>query len=484
MAMVDSPKRFFVLCAPTGSGKSITIAAYLKLMSRWKSMYLTESKQLQRQLRESLGTLGWNDVRGQSNYDCVVDPPYTVDMGPCHEGVACSLIRDGGCHYYDARRAAELGQFGLSNYSWWLHNLFPPINCLVLDEGHVAPDALAEYLSATFTTAIIKKFFNQPPPTKGWSHWAKHSVADLERQVEDMKRAARQNKRLRADLRTLRALLLKVLRLATAKESDWVIEKTKYGYRFDPTWPAPYRELLFRDTPKVILVSATIRPKTLEILGIKPDEYEFHETPSTFAVARRPIYHVPTVRLTYRSTDSQLRLWLARLDRLAFDRRDRKGLIHAVSYQRRNLILRNSVNRDRLITHESGQQETALARFIQLPERQGPIFLSPSATQGLDLAHDKCRYIIWAKVPFPDQRSKILKARAKIDRDYPMYLTALKLEQGSGRGNRFDNDWCETLIVDDQILWFVKKFKRFFTRAFLQAFKRLKSPPAPMKEMK
>jgi hypothetical protein len=42
------------------------------------------------------------------------------------------------------------------------------------------------------------------------------------------------------------------------------------------------------------------------------------------------------------------------------------------------------------------------------------------------------------------------------DPDYANYVAMQKLVQAVGRGMRAPDDWCETLIVDDQFSWFVK----------------------------
>lgn len=496
--LIDCAKRFPTLNAPVGSGKSLTYAAYLRLTGG-RAVILTSTKSLQDQLSADFASLGFVDVRGQSNYPCPIEPPDTVDLGPCHAGYACDLKR-GGCPYYDAQRLAYSSEVTITNYSWWLyHNKvgepYPPIDTLILDEAHAAPDELADFLSCTITKDQVRRFLSnyEPPINRGWRLWAKDRILHLEGEIEGhWKPRARANKSARKEFRSARLLLLRLQTLAQAPdEKDWVVEKARtykgdHYFRFDPTWPGPYSEQLFRKTPKVILVSATLRPKTLSLLNIKEEDYEFRETASTFPIVRRPVIFFvgkPRVALTYRSNDSVLRMWITRIDNIIRRRLDRKGILHCVSYVRRDFLLRNSRYSDRFIIHDSGQQGEAVARFKASPPSEGKIFLSPSATTGLDFPYTEAEYSIIAKVPFPDLRSKILQARARHDRDYSMYLTALDIVQASGRGMRAEDDRHETWIVDDQFGWFFSKYRKFFPQWFIESVKRSEKVLDPLPKL-
>lgn len=488
LRLIDSPKRFVALVQPTGSGKSLTYASYLKLAGG-KSVILTSTKSLQDQIQRDFSSLGYSDVRGQSNYPCVIDPPLTVDLGPCHAGLSCDLKR-GGCPYYDAVAEGKRSAVTVTNYSWWLHTNaygegFPPIDTLILDEAHAAPDELADFLSCEFSREHVKRFLSgyAPPPTK-WNNWAAEQAVALEGELEHAKYRALTNKKERRNLRTAQSMLLKLHRLAKAEEGDWVVEEEKRGWRFDPVWPGPYSEMLFRQTPKVILVSATMRPKTLALLNLKPEDYDFHESPSTFPISRRPVYFFvgqPRLAITHRSDDSVLRLWLARIDNILRRRLDRKGILHCVSYARRDFILRNSRFADHMLSHDSGEQAKVVERFKAA--RPPAFLLSPSATTGLDFPYQEAEVSIIAKCPFPDQRSKILKARAKKDPDYAIYLTCLDIVQASGRGMRAADDQHEVFIVDDQIQWLISKYRRFFPEWWLEAVRRIETIPDPPKRL-
>src|SRR6185295_9541682 len=92
---------------------------------------------------------------------------------------------------------------------------------------------------------------------------------------------------------------------------DWVIEENdKDEVVISPPWVHPYAEqYLFLNIPKIIMVSATIVPKATSLLGIPDTQMTFKEYPSTFPAERRPIYWVPTVKLSYGADKETLKTW-------------------------------------------------------------------------------------------------------------------------------------------------------------------------------
>ncbi len=67
--------------------------------------------------------------------------------------------------------------------------------------------------------------------------------------------------------------------------------------------------------------------------------------------------------------------------------------------------------------------------------------------------------------------------------DYTAYLAMQSLVQAYGRGDRAEDDWCETLCVDDNLKWFIWKYREFAPRWFLDAYRKwdsLTSVPKPL----
>lgn len=268
----------------------------------------------------------------------------------------------------------------------------------------------------------------------------------------------------------------------------WVVEPAivggkKAGMSFQPVWPAPYAEsMLFRGIEQVVLVSGTIRPKGAELLGIKREEMLFLEFPSTFPVARRPIIFLPTARMSARMPDKELQKMYRQVGAVANARADRKGLLHSVSHSRKKefsealgLMGMGRV----LITPGLGSQ--AVAEAVERFRKAKPPCLinTPSVETGVDFPLDAAEYCIVPKLPFPDIRGPVMKARMAIDKDYANYLTALRLVQMTGRGMRSREDRFESFILDAHAWWFVWGHKSLFPQWWLNAFRKVDRIPAP-----
>jgi ATP-dependent DNA helicase DinG len=487
-SLVDSPFRFSGLVAPTGSGKSSTALAVARLMrlqaavpKDHRVVVLTSTRALQDQY-SSYGKLA--DVRGQSHYVCVAEPRLRVSEGFCHLGPRCEL-RDGGCHYYDAIGTAKAAPITVTNYSWWLaHSLYseeyPAPALLVLDEAHAADQDLSEALSVTITKDELHHLLRDEIPGKDWPSWAEHHKNEVGGAWDDIR--SQGTDLAAADRRRafkLRDLHRKLTRLAATKETEgWVMEHTPKSLRFDVAWPGPYaEELLFRGSPRVVLMSAVLRHKTMQLLGLKKGGYDLHEWPSSFPVDRRPVRVVPTVRLRWDSDPALLTLWIARLDQIIDRRLDRKGVLHTVSYRRRDEIMARSRHRSIMVTHGPGELDSCIKRFKSAP---APCLLvSPAVTTGVDFPYSECEYSVVCKVPFPDSRSRILKARQAADREYGLYLAAMEIVQAAGRGMRAADDRHEVLIIDDQVRWVLSKYEHLFPRWFLDAVHWESGVPSP-----
>jgi Rad3-related DNA helicase len=499
LSITDTDKRFVGSVLPTGAGKTLTVVGAALLAGR-RTAFLTSTKLLQEQYLRDMATSGMVEVKGQANYECIAFQDehralrdktwHGCDEGPCRAGLYCTRKPtqdegdiEKGCLSYDAVARARRSRLVVTNYKYWMHaNRFRPelgrFDCLVLDEAHHAPTELADFLSTRLDAADMQLLGSGGPRTQdsagAWADWAKSHEKALRSLLEERPQS-------RAELRKHRhasRVANKLSSLVDMAEGDWVIQSHNSAWHFDPVWVANYKEKLFRGIPHIVFTSATFTHKTAAMLGVGSGDLEWHEAPSDFPVARRPVYFCPTVKLDYRADESQVRLWLATVDNFLRRRRDRKGIIHAVSYERAKLIRRYSEFAPSMILNEKWDTKDRVAEFRSAGP--GAIFVSPSVTTGYDFAGAQCEYQVIAKIPFPDRRNPVTAARTAHDPEYPAYIAMQELVQAVGRGMRSADDQCETIILDSNASWFMRKHRDLAPDWFMAAYQRVDTLPDPL----
>ena len=478
---VHSKTRHTVIQSPTGSGKS-TIAAMIMRLEAGRTITLTATKGLEDQYS---GVFPWMfDIRGMGNYVCLAAKDQfkktfqyrrgdiMCDEGPCKSGRTCTL-KENGCTYFDAYRSALASQQLLTNYSYFLAMRrfgrgLGPARTLVLDEAHALPE---ELMSACRIEIPVGLLDGNPPSThKGWREWSAQMTHELRPQDE------------KEDVRQRRTKLLDALAQLGRIDESWAWDVVSDTVVFEPTIPRLLFPALADDATcdALVYLSATITPATLKLLDIRPQDVTFQVMSSRFPVKRRPIYLVDTVRVDHKMSGDGVQFWINRLDKIIGNRLDRKGIIHTVSYGRMWDILKASKHRGIMIAPRSASELAAtVERFRRM--RAPAILISPSVMTGWDFPYTDCEYQILVKVPFPDTRSNIAKARIAATEGYREHLTMQSIVQAAGRGMRADDDQCETFIIDNHAKWFlpVARDRGLSPLWFSEAIVHVKAPPPP-----
>ncbi len=495
MHSLSAEKRFVMSVCPTGFGKSLMYMAHA-LLKGGRTLILTSTKGLQSQLVRDFGDLIC-DIRGRNAYRCRLEGNETTcDYGPCIAGVHCKL-RDSSCLYYKAFQRAKRANIAVTNYAYWMTSceygeaLFASdskFTTLVCDEAHDVPDLVASFLTVNLNVSdeVMRTVVPHDKPTTvaGWAVWAERRYDEVQKWEQDLKEDLREGSpsiRERRKLVKLGRLLKSMDRMATM-DDEWVMDATGDLYSFSPIWPrAQCEEVLFKGIPHIVFTSASVCAKTLEYLGIPMEEIDSVEYPHTFPVANRRLYHIPTIRLNFRSTPGDIKKWVIRIDQVVGARRDRKGIVHTVSYARRDRVMTESRHRDIMVSHKRGNVIDMVRMF---KESDPPLVLvSPTMVTGWDFPGPECEFQIIGKLAFPDTRNQIVKARAQQDPDYAPYVAMQKLIQECGRGNRFESDRCENFIIDDNVVWFMPKYAHFAASWFRETFQRVKTIPRPAEKL-
>lgn len=485
--MLSSNKRITALSAPTGFGKSPAYIAYA-LLSGQPTCIVTNSRGLQDQLMRDYACIGLVDIRGRANYQCEMREDYS-----CQEGYVARCPYKGtvGCPASKAEMKASTSSLVVTNYDKWTAARKPGqglshFTQVVFDEGHDAPDKVAQAMQVTISTNEVEDTLELDYPIdtnkfECWKYWAAHAKSVAEEKVmaqeDKIKYVSSPKPTWIRELAHLKSLVRRLAIISTGRSDDWIVEEVNNEFVFDPIRPARYAEaVLFLHIPRIIIVSATLRPKTLSMLGVNGQTSDFHEFDSDFSRDRCPVYYIPTMRVDARAKDLSM-LWV-RLDQIIAKRQDRKGIVHTISYVRQQDIMARSRFTQRMMSTARGIPATAMVEVFKA-SKPGSILVSPSVSTGYDFPGTDCEWQFLVKIPFPDGRTKINKARTELDPEYGPYQAMQTMVQAIGRGMRSKNDLCESFLGDDHLEWFLPRYRHLAPKSFSNFFRRVEVVPQP-----
>ena len=521
----DSGKKFAIVCAPTGSGKSHlaeTIAkaskapsptqehlirsyeiyakdalgsyvndeAYLK-DGPFGAFILTSSKALQNQYKQLFNEVV--TIKGKNNYQCDVDKDATVDIAPCitspKQKKECFCADR--CPYYQARNNGLVSLDPILNYKAFfsLPCFLKRRQILICDEaGH-----LEEEIVGDNTVTILYSFLEEEgieynkllkDDPKEAKLWCLDIYSQLDELVKDvLSRLRLFNSKDGSSYSLKHKALMKLNKLRRLTETlgkvidNWekcqymIEERDKDLVTFIPYDIKPIAKQLFSWADQVILMSATIsNPKVYaKSLGIDVKDYGFLEVDSVFSPKKSPIMASSAYKLNYYNIDKDLpkvlELALAVCDKHKKD----KGLIHTHSFKITQALQKAVRGDSRFLFREAGRTNEDI--LFEHKNTGGPtILVSPSMDTGISLDDDLGRFQIILKAPYLPLGSKRIK---RILDEFPEHYSMKMLDtliQMAGRCTRSTTDYSETYILDGVATNAILKEKRNLPKNFLERF--------------
>lgn len=476
-----SDKRFIIIDAPTGVGKSGIAVALHYLMGSSKTVITTSTRYLQQQYDN---TFELPTIWGRSNYPCAIMDNVSVEDGPCSIDQGCdSSIKWKVCEYYRAKKRALSAPIAVLNNSYYLHEAnyaggFSNADLVIFDEGHLLESSLLSFVGVRLTFKSLAQYtsawqdIEEPIQLLSLVNQIEPAVhSELTHAIETIANTVT-SENLKS-FRYISALHKKLVRVKHTDLREWVLNRDLGGFNLVPIVVNDIAEdYAFRHGKRIIIMSATIGNGEVfgRQLGIPLDQMDFISVNSPFLPAMRQVLFCPVAKLNYKSADTEYQKLYDAIETILTKHSDQSGVIHCVSYKLRDRIMDNlsyAVSK-RIITHggQYGSRDEAIARFKSTP---GSVLLSPSAEVGLDFPDDEARFAIWAKIPFADLHDKQVAARKDMDPEYYIWQTVCSLMQGSGRIVRHARDWGITYILDKNFKWIVKYNKKLFAPWFLEA---------------
>lgn len=495
----DKNNKFFLLNLPVGTGKShlaLMIADwYQKNVSRSAKVdIITNSKILQDQYADTYSSI--SDLKGKENYEC---EQYSCS---CAQGAEFNRLNKTSCEtcpYNSAKESFISGNISLTNfYLYILYAIYNPkllesrdARVLIVDESHEFDDVMSDFISIKMTENSIKKmkFTNEGEIIKRLK--AVSSIADyvkfltyllneVNSTVEDMEKGlGSQSRNVRSDKRDLKISKLlktknsdvKIMQSITelrqhqlkidiflkeykANPNNWVLEQNyneklkQKELSLEPIWAYDYLDkYVFSNYDMVVLMSGTILDKNLfcQLNGLDVTKAVYYSIRSPFPLKNRPIYYMPVGKMSYKAKEDTFKRYIPYIQKLLSKYKNQKGIIHTNSFELANWI-KTSIKDPRLLFHDSSNKDEMLKFHFESEEPT--VLVSPSMDTGVSFDHEKSRFQIIAKVPYPSLASQKNKLRQKNNPDWYSWKTIAGIVQMSGRSVRSETDWADTIIID------------------------------------
>ena len=500
---INNGKKFIIVQAPTGSGKSFiskTLAngcndvdpIFERLVNSYDAynmanmsevlatrphgaFALTTTKQLQNQYVELFSDC--KPLKGKVNYQCAVDTEFCVNLAPCT--IASSLKKEcwntNKCPYYNARNKALTGKFSVLNYSMFfsLPDCVKRRDIIICDEASELESELVNNFSCEIVYKKLAALKIDYPKLIDDNHEKAYAwLSNLFEVVEESLAANTKTRYINIKKwDTARQLVLTEMKeaikrtLGTWSNVHYVIERDGDQAKFIPFKVSPLAAELFDHAEHYILMSATIvNPKNFaKSLGIK--DYIYIEVPSAFESSKSPIYCSSKYPLSYAKMKEYLPKVIEQIVQLSKIHEGEKGIIHTHSFDITQAVQRK-LNGSRFLYREEGSTNEDIVKE-HIMRKDATVLISPSLTMGIDLVGDLGKWQVIVKLPYPPLGSKRIKMLFDEDKEWYTAQMLKGLIQASGRCTRTAEDVAVTYILDGNIVRILKENHDILPKHFL-----------------
>jgi ATP-dependent DNA helicase DinG len=508
----ESGKKFIILEAPVGSGKSPIAIALARYFG--DSHLITPRKSLQDQYYEDFSEESVL-MKGRNAYPCtrgknkkiylrvindirsgqVKQPRYdepNCGNAPCRNSktvYSLCVEAHGECPYSVAIETAQEHHTVIHNIHSFVFQTnfgekFQKRKLLVVDEAHEIENVIRGFIAKKFTLKGQIEAADVPSNQETIDDWCEFfssdkfipemSAYEATLKEEDKTYVTERDKYLE------QILLLKdkseyYEKAFTVKRSlNFVGSKCiSTTFEFIPhSLGNSASRLMFDYGEYVVLMSGTIYDKNVYCrnIGLNPADVHFIRVPSTFPLKGRPIYVKPAYQVdtSYANWQDNFKEMTDKINNIMNIFSDVKGLIHVPSYDA-GLEIANWLPPGRVMTHDKSNFQEKLQEFYASKEPK--VFLSPVCQQGVDFKDDRARFQIILRIPYLNTSDEFVNHVVKNDFLKYNYWALVIFGQQIGRGNRSENDFCATFLMDSRFNKFLanngSKLPKWLKDAFI-----------------
>jgi len=517
--------KFFLMDLPMGVGKShisLMIANWYssKIDNTAKIDIITAGKILQDQYGNTYESI--KNLKGKENYSC---SSYSTSCANGKEFNRLNKTTCDFCPYDDAKSGYMGGRVSLTNfYLYLIYAIYNKkmleqreSNVLIVDECHELDDVVSDFISIKITESLIKKlkFTNEYAILKalgkiknigeyvGFLRYLHNEIAvsissidgslvpdrDITSDKRDLKISkltGTQNKdvKMLQIISDLKQYLQKIdifLKDYDANPHNWVLETTynekssQKEMSLEPIWAADYLDqYVWSNYDIVILMSGTILDKDLfsELNGLDKEKTVYYSTSSPFPLENRKIFYMPLGKMSYQNKETTFKNYVPYFHKILKKYEGLKGIVHTNSFELSNWIKRD-VENSRLLFHSSQDRDDKLREHME--SKDPLVFVSPSIGTGVSFDHEKSRFQVIAKIPYPSLASQKNKLRQKNNPEWYSWKTVCALMQMCGRSIRSKTDYADTIILDGSFSDILRYSSKYMPSWFQESIKKVET---------
>lgn len=497
--LFEQDKKYLLLEAPVGTGKSFIGMAYANANQKDTSYILTPQIILQKQYEDSFNPLMNNiaSLYGKSNYHC------SSVNASCEIG---SVLKQtcNSCSHKSARAEAINKNHTILNYRLALTlfsytEAFLPRDLIIFDECHTLEENLVSFDAHTISYARCKKYdlqFKAHTSLLEAVKWVKsyylgkmlkiYSILEPEAEELKLKDPYDLTKQDAQKIKTADELCQHISATSDICEQEniednYILTNDLTMFCFKRlTGQYSFNTILHPMADKFLFMSSTILNKDgfCDDLGLNKSEVAFMSLDSEFDKKNRPVYYMPQMKMNYtwKNNEQKKEQMLNTVNTLLEMHKTESGIIHTGNFEVANWLV-NEISTTHKIFHHNPDKEVNVNRNDVINEFQEynkpSVLISPSCTEGLDLKEDLGRFAIIVKVPFGNLGDQWIKRRMEMSNEWYSRQALIDIIQGGGRIVRSAEDKGIVYILDESWNYLFFKSKDIIPKWWKDAYHKI-----------
>jgi Rad3-related DNA helicase len=519
-------KKFFLMNMPVGVGKShlgLMIADWYtsKIDKSAKVDIITAGKILQDQYSDTYESI--KNLKGKENYSC---SSYSTSCASGKEFNRLNKTTCDFCPYDDSKSGFLGGKVSLTNfYLYLIYAIYNPkmiqqreSNVLIVDECHELDEVISDFISIKITDTLIKrlKFTNEYDIIKRLSKvknisdyidFLNYFYGEIQKTILELDKSMSGERNITEDKRDLKITKItghghnkdvKLMQVISdlnqyqlkvevflqeykSNPDNWVLEsnyneKTKQKeLSLEPIWAYDYLDkYVWSNYDLVILMSGTILDRKLfsELNGLDHEKSVYYSVDSPFPLENRKIYYMPLGKMSFTKKEETFKNYVSYIHKILKKYEMKKGIIHTNSFELSEWI-RRDVGDSRLLFHDSQNRDDMLRFHMETKDPR--VFVSPSVGTGVSFDHEKSRFQIIAKIPYPSLNSQKNKLRQKNNPEWYAWKTVAGILQMCGRSIRSKTDYADTIILDGSFSDVLRYSSKYLPNWFQESIQKVET---------